>query len=142
METGQVRKHVMDTLQALKARGQERRTRNAEAERDFTTFLDLVATPLAKQVASALKAEGYAFTVFTPGRGLRLALDKGRDDFLDFLLDTDGPSPQVIGRVSYTRGSRTIVEDHPVKEGTGPGALTDEDVLGFLLKALEPFLAR
>lgn len=142
METGLVRKRVVEALGTTRAQAQQRRASNTEAERDFATFLDVVATPLAKQVANALRAEGYAFTVFTPGGGLRIALDKGRDDFLDVLLDTDGPAPQVVGRVSYTRGSRTIVEDHPVKEGAGPQTLSEEDVLDFLVKALEPFLER
>lgn len=142
METGLVRKRVVEALQALRSQEQERRGRNADAERDFGTFLELVATPLAKQVAGALKAEGYALTVFTPGRGLRIALEKGRDDFVDLLLDTDGDRPQVLGRISYTRGSRTIVEDRPVQEGTGPGALDEETVLDFLLRALRPLLSR
>lgn len=142
MDTGLVRKKVVEALQALRAQQQQRRGRNADAERDFATFLDLVATPLAKQVAGALKPEGYALTVFTPGRGLRIALDKGRDDFVDLLLDTEGDRPQVVGRLSYTRGSRTVVEDMPVSEGTGPEGLTDEVVLEFLLRALAPLLSR
>ncbi len=142
METGQVRKRVIESLQALRAQEQQRRGRNADAEREFGTFLELVATPLARQVAGALKAEGYGLTVFTPGRGLRIALEKGRDDFVDLLLDTEGERPQVVGRVSYTRGSRTIVEDTPVQEGTGPGELSEEVVLDFLLRALKPLLTR
>ena len=142
METGQVRKHVMQALSAHREHAQHRRAQAADAEREFGTFLELVAVPLARQVASALKAEGYAFTVFTPGRGLRLALDKGRDDFIDFALDTEGDRPQVVGQVSYTRGSRTVVDAQPVKDGTGPADLTDQDVLEFLLRALAPFLER
>ena len=142
METGQVRKHVVQSLTALRERAQQRRARSADAERDFTTFLDVVAIPLARQVAGALKAEGYAFTVFTPGRGLRLALDKSRDDFIDLVLDTEGDRPQVAGQVSYTRGSRTIVGEQPVKAGAGPAELTEQDVLDFLMRALEPLLER
>ncbi len=142
METGQVRKRVVQTLTALRDRAQQRRARSADAEREFASFLDAVATPLARQVAGALKAEGYAFTVFTPGRGLRLALDKSRDDFIDLVLDTEGERPQVSGHISYTRGSRTIVAEQPVKDGTGPAELTEEDLLEFLMRALEPFLER
>ena len=50
----------------------------AAAETAYDSFLAHVATPLARQIAGALKAEGYAFTVSTPGRGLRLALDRAR----------------------------------------------------------------
>jgi hypothetical protein len=142
LETGQVRKQVVQALTGLRERMQQRRARGADAERDFGAFLEAVATPLARQVAAALKAEGYAFTVFTPGHGLRLALDKGRDDFVDLLLDTDGETPQVIGRTSYTRGSRTLIADQPIKDGVGPASLTEQDVLDFLLRALEPLLER
>jgi hypothetical protein len=142
LETGEVRKQLLHTLAEFRERAQQRRGRAAHAERDFATFLELTAIPLARQVAGALKAEGYSFTVFTPGRGLRLALDKGRDDFIDFALDTDSDPPQVIGRISYTRGSRTIVSDQPIKQGVGPGALAEHDVLEFLLRALGPFLER
>jgi hypothetical protein len=142
LETGDVRKQLLHTLTGIRERGQQRRVRAAEAEKDFATFLELVAIPLTRQLASALKAEGYAFTVFTPGRGLRLALDKGRDDFIDVALDTERDHPEVIGSISYTRGSRTIVSDQPVKAGVGPGALTEADVFEFLLRALEPFLER
>lgn len=142
METGLVRKRVVETLQTLRAGEQQRRTRNADAERDFATFLDAVAAPLARQVAGALKAEGHAFTVFTPGRGLRIALDRGRDDFVDLLLDTDGEQPRVIGRISHTRGSRTQVEDVPVMDGVGPDAVGEDVLLDFLLQALRPLLSR
>jgi hypothetical protein len=141
METGEVRRRLLQTLAGIRERGQQRKARAADAEREFGGVLEM-AVPLARQVASALKAEGYAFTVFTPGRGLRLALDKGRDDFIDFALDTEGELPQVVGRISHTRGSRTIVSEQPVKEGVAPGALTEADVLDFMLRALEPFLER
>lgn len=142
METGLVRKRLTQTLAAVRERGQQRRARAADAQQAFDRFLDAVATPLARQVAGALKAEGYGFTVFTPGGALRLALDKGRDDFIDVRLDTGGEHPQVVARVSYTRGSRTFDAERPIKEGASVDALTEEDFLEFLLKALEPFLER
>jgi hypothetical protein len=142
METGQVRKQVQQALAKIKERAQQRRARSAAAEEAYGVFLEHIATPIAKQVASALKVEGYTFTVFTPSRGLRLALDKGRDDFIELALDADSDRPQVIARVSYTRGSRTIDSERPVKQGVPPDALVEEDVLEFFLQALEPFLER
>ena len=142
METGQVRKHVVQSLTALRERAQQRRARSADAERDFTTFLDVVAIPLARQVAGALKAEGYAFTVFTPGDGLRLALDRGRDDYVEIALDTSGDRPQGVARISRTRGSRTIEEERPLKAGTAIDAITEPDVLDFWLDVLEPWIER
>ncbi len=93
-------------------------------------------------MATALKAEGYPFTVAAPSGGLRLASDHGRDDYIEFLLDTAGEEPQVLGRVSRSRGSRTLTNERPVKPGTPPDALTDEDVAAFLAEALEPWLER
>lgn len=118
------------------------RQRAADAEKAYATFLQEVATPVTRQLANALKAEGQAFTVFTPGDGLRLAADRGRDDFIEFALDTASTPPQVIGRISHSRGSRTIDEERPVKPGASPEALTEQDVLDFLLSALEPWFER
>ena len=142
METGLVRKRLLQTLTAVRDRAQTRRARVTEAERAFDTFLEVVATPLVRQIVGALKAEGYAFTVFTPGKAVRLAADRGRDDYIELTLDTDSDQPQVLARISRTRGSRTIDVERPVKEGVAPDALTEDDVLEFLLAALEPFLER
>ena len=142
MEVSHVRRRLQAAIAAARDRSQERRKRVADAERAYAVFLQDVATPVTRQVANALKTEGYAFTVFTPGDGLRLAADRGRDDFIEFSLDTDGDRPQVVARVSHTRGSRTIDEERPVRSGVAPDALSEEDVLDFLMGALEPWLER
>ena len=142
MEVSQVRRRVQAAIAAARERTQQHRGRVAEAERTYADFLEHVATPVTRQLANALKVEGHAFTVFTPGGGLRLAADRGRDDFIEFALDTDGDRPQVIGRISHSRGSRTVDEERPIKPGAAPDTLTEEDVLDFLLSALEPWLER
>jgi len=93
-------------------------------------------------VANALNAEGYAFTLSTPGRGLRLALDRGRDDFIELVLETNADEPSVIGRIRRTRGSRTIEEERPIRPGASPDQLSEDDVLNFFVGALEPWLER
>lgn len=142
MEVSLVRNRLRRAIEAARERTQQRRQRTAEAERAYDAFLQDVATPLARQLANALKVEGYAFTVFTPGGGLRLASDRGRDDYIEFGLDTAGDRPHVIGRIRRTRGSRTLDEERPVKPGASPDTLSEEDVLTFLLDALEPWLER
>jgi hypothetical protein len=142
VEVSQVRKRVQASIAAARERSQRRRAEAAEAERAYATFLESVAIPVTRQVANALKTEGHAFTVFTPGGGLRLAADRGRDDYIEFMLDTGSTPPQVLGRISHTRGSRTIEEEQPIKRGASPESLTDEDVLDFLVHALEPWLER
>ena len=142
METSQVRRRVLSAITSARGRAQERRERTDEAARDYAAFLQNVATPVVRQVASALNAERYAFTVSTPGDGLRLASDRGRDDYVEFALDTSGEHPQVIGRISQARGSRRLEEERPVKADASPAAITEEDVLEFVMQALESWLAR
>jgi hypothetical protein len=142
VEVGEVRKRLLSTIAAARQRTQQQRQRTADAEKAFAVFLEAVATPVTRQLAAALKAEGHSFTVFTPGDGLRLASDRGRDDFIEFALDSRSNPPQVIGRISHSRGSRTMDEEKPIKAATPPEALSEEDVLDFLLHALEPWLER
>ena len=142
MEVSQVRKRVQQAIGAARDRVQLRRQRTAEAQRAYEVFVRDVATPVARQVAGALKAEGYPFIVSTPGDGVRLASDRGRDDFVELTLDASSGTPQVLGRISHTRGSRTVDEERPVKPGAAPDAITEDDVLEFLLGALEPWLER
>ena len=142
VEVSRVRNRLRRAIDGARDQALQRRQHVAEAERAYQVFLDEVATPLVRQVANALKVEGYAFTVFTPGNGLRLASDRGRDDYIEFALDDTNEPPQVVTRISRTRGSRTLNEERPVKPGTSPDAISDEELLDFLLDALEPFLER
>jgi hypothetical protein len=114
----------------------------AEAERAYATFLEEIATPTTRMLANALKAEGYPFTVSTPSGGLRLASDRGRDDYIELTLDGSGETLTVVGRVRQTRGSRTLEDERPIKAGAAPQDLTEGDVLSFLVAALEPWLER
>ena len=142
MEISLVRNRLKQAMTAARDRSKHRREQTAQAEQAYETFIQQVATPVAKQVANALKVEGFAFTVFTPGGGLRLASDRNRDDYIEFLLDADAERPQVAGKISLTRGSRTLTEERPVKPGAAPDAVSEDDVLAFLIDALEPWLER
>ena len=142
MEISHVRHQLRNAIDRARERAQQRRQRTVDAERSYESFLQDVATPIAKQVANALKAEGYAFTVFTPGGGLRLAADRGRDDYVELALDTSGDPPQVMARISRTRGSRTIDDERPVKRDASPEQITEADMLEFWVNALEPWFER
>lgn len=142
MEVSHVNRRLKAAIEQARARAQSRRQQTAEAERAYATFLEQVATPVTRQMANALKVAGLGFTVATPDGGLRLSADRGRDDFIEFDLDTSGPEPQVVGRVRVTRGSRTTDETQPVKAGASPAEIGEEDVLEFLLRELEPWLER
>jgi hypothetical protein len=142
MEISHVRNQLRNAMDRARDRAQQQRQRTHDAERAYETFLQNVATPVTKQVANALKVENYAFTVFTPGGGLRLASDRGRDDYVELALDTSGDQPQVIGRISRTRGSRTMAHERPIKKDASPDQITEADVLAFWVEVLEPWFER
>lgn len=142
MEISHVRRQLKAAIDRSRERAQQRRQRSTEAERTYEAFLETVAVPVTRQVANALKAEGYAFTVSTPGGGVHLASDRSRDDYIELALDTSGDRPQVMARISQTRGSRTVDDEHPVKKGAAPEEISEDEFLEFLLDVLEPWLER
>jgi hypothetical protein len=142
LEISQVRKRIQAAMTTARDRAKQRRQNADEAEKAYETFLDHLAAPLARQIVNALRAEGYAFTVSTPNRGLRVSLDQGRDDYIELALNAETEQPTVVGRIRRTRGSRTIDEERPIKPGAGPESVSEDDLLEFLVRALEPWLER
>lgn len=142
MEVGDVRRRLTAAIDKAKRTAQERRARVAETDKEYSVFLQTVAVPIVRTIAQALKAEGLLFTVSTPGAAVRLASDKTRDDFIEIALDASGDEPQVVASISRGRGSRTLTDERPIKPGASPAAITDEDVVNFMLSALEPWLQR
>src|SRR6185295_3462886 len=139
METSDVRKRLNQTIERAKRQAAERRARGDEAARAFETVLSTIAVPLFRQVANILRSDGYLFNVFTPSGSVRLMSDRTAEDFIELSLETAGNQPQVIGHVSRSRGRRVIEAERAIG---GPGELTEEMVLEFLLKELEPFVER
>jgi hypothetical protein len=142
VEVSHVRRRLKSAIDAAREQSRRRREEVAEAERAYENFITEIATPVARQLANALKVEGYAFTVSTPGTGLRLASDRSRDDVIEFGLDVSPKRPEVVATIRRQRGSRTIDQEVPVKRGAFPEEISEEDVLEFLLTALEPWLER
>ena len=140
MESSTVRNRLNLVIDAAKRSAAERRTRNDEASRSYERVLEF-SIPLFKQVAQALKASGYPFTVFTPGGSVKLTSDKSAEDYIELSLDTSADRPAVIGHVSRTRGRRVIESERPIAEKP-VGELTEEDVLEFVLKEIAPFVER
>ena len=139
MEISDVRKRVLHTIDRAKQRVAERRTRNDEATRAFGPFLEAIAVPLVRQVAQILRAEGQLFNVFTPAASVRLMSDRSAEDFIELFLDTGGDQPRVVGRTRRGRGHRVLESEDALG---APATLSEEDVLTFLLKALEGFVER
>ena len=139
MEISLVRRRLTETIERAKKQAAERRGRSDQASRDFEVFLQKIAVPLFRQVANALKADSYMFTVFTPSGSVRLMSDRAADDYIEISLDTADDPPRVLGQTSRTRGRRVIDAERAIG---APDALTEEDVLEFLIKELEGFVER
>jgi hypothetical protein len=142
IETSELRKRVRAAIDQSRKLAAARRKAVDEAAAAYQTLLDSTATPLVQMLANALRAEGFQFTVFTPHGGLRMALAKSGDDFIEFALDTSHDEPFAALRVNRTRGRRIVQHDRPVKERTPIDRLTEEDVLNALLEELVPFVER
>ena len=139
MEISVVRRRLTETIERARKQAAERRGRGDQAARDFELFLQKIAVPLFRQVANALKADGYAYTVFTPSGSVRLMSDRAASDYIELTLDTSDGLPRVTGQVSRACGRRVIDAERTIG---APDTLTEEELLEFLLKELEPFVER
>jgi len=139
MEIADVKKRLLQTVERARRQAAERRTRTDDAERAYAVFLNQIAVPLFRQVGNVLRAEGFAFTVFTPGGSVRLMSDRAAEDYVELVLDTNGGEPRVTGRASRRHGGSVIVSEQAIGD---PASLTEEDVLAFAMKGLEPFVER
>ena len=142
MEVSAVRQQLLQAIDSARRAAAERRVVNDQAACDYGAFLEQRAVPLFRQAANILRAEGYLFNVFTPGGSVRLMSDRSADDFIELVLDTTGVAPTVTGRTSRSWGNRTAVSEQPLNTAVAIGELTEEDVLTFLLKAIEPFVEK
>jgi hypothetical protein len=88
-----------------------------------------------------LKIEGYQFNVFTPSGSVRLGSERSGEDYIEIVLDTSGDAPRVLGRIGRSRGRRVISAERVVGDGS-PANITEEDLLAFVMKELEPFVDR
>ncbi len=141
METSEVRKRVLQVIDRAKRSAADRRARSDEAARSYERFLNQIAIPLFRQIAGALKASTYNFTVFTPGGSVRLMSDNASENYIELSLDTSGPEPVVVGHTSRVRGGRGVESERPIADKP-VDALTEDDVLEFLMEALAPFVER
>jgi hypothetical protein len=139
METSELRRRLVQTIERAKKQAAERRARSDDASQAFEAFLRNIAVPMFRQTGNILKAEGYAFSLFTPLGSVRLMSDRSTEDFIELSLDVSGEVPQVIGHASRSRGRRVIEEERAIGS---PSTLTEEALLDFLAKELEAFVER
>lgn len=142
IETSELRKRLRHTIEQRRKATAARRQKIDAASAAYTELLTLTATPLVQMLANALRADGHNFTVFTPNGGLRMALTKSADDFIEFTLDTSQDEPFAALRVSRSRGRRVVQHERPIKGPTPVEQLSEEDVLQALLEEIAPFVER
>jgi hypothetical protein len=142
MEVSDIRRRVRAAIEAARLRAADRRTRATEATKAYDTFLEQRAVPTFHQFAAALVGEGHLFKVFTPAGSVRLAAERSPDEFIELALDDASDPPEVVMRTSRGRGRRMVEDVQTLKDRTAVAALTEEDVLAFLLKEIVPFVER
>lgn len=128
-------------MERAKRQSAERRAETDRASRAYDTFLTGTAVPLVRQIVNVLKAEGYGFSLFTPSGSVRLMSDRSAEDFIEIALDASGDGPRVVGHVSRSRGRRVVDAERVIASGN-PASITEEELLAFLMKELEPFVER
>jgi hypothetical protein len=142
MDIPEVRRRLRAAIEGARREAAERRARTDAAVRDYDQFLEQRAVPVFQAFASALNGEGFRFQVSTPAGSVRLASESAKDDFIELELDTTADPPEVMGRVNRGRGRRLVTSERPIRDGAAVAALTDDDVLSFLLREIPPFVER
>jgi hypothetical protein len=143
MDVSELRKQILRALDEARQDASARRTRIDEARAAYERFLGDVAVPLMRQSAMVLTATAQPFQVHTPAASARLAHDQQPLTFLELELDVAGDRPQVIGRVSVSRGrSGTVVTERPIAPGKTVAELTEADVSTFLVAEIPRLVLR
>jgi hypothetical protein len=134
MDTSDLRKRILRALDDARKDATARRQVVDAAGAAYQEFLENTAAPLVRQAVAVLRAENHQFTANTPAGGVRLVSDASPQTYLEFELDVTGHEPQVIGRVSLTRGRQgVVVEERPIAPGKATKDLVDDDVAKFLV---------
>ena len=141
MEVSDVRRRIRAAIDGARVRAAERRASADDASLAYDQFLEATAVPAFHTVVNALTGEGHRFKVITPGRAVRMSPERTAEDFIELSLDTAGDAPQVICHTSRARGGHVVEAELVVGSGA-PDSITDQDLLAFLLKELEPYVER
>jgi hypothetical protein len=137
MDVSELRKRILRAIDEARKDAEGRRTVVDESGKAFRRFLDGTAVPLMRQAATVLNAAGHSFLVHTPSESVRLASEKSPQTFLEIELDVSGSAPEVVGRVSVTRGRQgLVIEERPIAAGRHVDAVTEEDLSAFLVAEL------
>jgi hypothetical protein len=139
-DVGLIRKRLRSEIEHARRSAAERRERAAAATRAYENFLNDIAIPVFRSMATVLRAEGILFEVQTPSNGVRLVSDRNRDDLIELELDATQDPPQVLLSSTRTKGSRTFRNERPVKERITIDRITEDDLLERLFDEIRPWL--
>jgi hypothetical protein len=143
VDVSQLRQRILHALDAARKDATSRRAEMDQAAAAYAAFLETVAVPLLKQAQSVLRAEHQVFSVHAPAGSARLVNDAAQQTFVELSLDTSGAQPQVLGRVSITRGRQgVVVEERAIAPGTPIANLTDAEVAEFLVTAIPKLVVK
>jgi hypothetical protein len=143
MDVSELRKRILRAIDEAKKDVSARRGVQDAAARAYEQFLDTIAVPLLRQSAIVLKASGELFDVHTPAGSVRLVAERSPHTFLEIELDVSRPEPEVMGRVSLTRGRQgLVVEERPIVEGRAIDKLTEDDVVAFLMTEIPKLVVK
>lgn len=135
-----LRKRLRSEIDLARRTASERRERTKAATSAYETFLEEIAIPAFRQVATVLRAEGVPFEVQTPGAAVRLVFDRNRDDHIGLELDATQDPPQVMLISMRTWGGRVLQNERAIKERTAVDRITEDDVLERLIEEIRPWL--
>ena len=141
-EIAEVRQRVRQTIEQARLAAAERRARAAVAGEQGRRFIERVATPVARQVLSVLRAEGFGYRLSTPAGAVRLVSDRSREDFIDIAVDAGGDAVTIMTTVSHVRGQRVLTTERPLAADVEIEALAEGHVLEFFLDAIRVFVER
>jgi hypothetical protein len=142
-ETAELRKRIRQLIDEARHVAATHRADAARGEAAFEPFAATIATPVFRARAGVLKAEGYPFRVATPAGVVRLEPERGGEgDGIELRLETSRYPVAVIGRVQFTHGRHVEEDEQVLSELSDLGVITEEQVIGFVLRALPPFLRR
>ena len=143
MDTGELRRRILRALEEAKNDAVLRRSEGDAAARAYEGFLANLAVPMLKQTLDVMKAERQTFVLNAPAGSARLVAEASPDTFLEFVLDSSGGRPQVLGRVSRARGrQRVVVDERPVVADKAIADITEEDLAAFLVAEIPKLVSR
>ena len=140
MDVAIIRKRLKTEIEQARRAAGERRERARSTTRAYDDFLNDVAIPAFRQMATVLRAEGLPFEVQTPSGGVRLVSDRNRDDAIGLELDQTQDPPQMMLSANRTWGSRITQSERPLKERTSIERVTEDDLFERLFEELRPWL--